>query len=244
MNIGVKVEYIARDERRQKIPWIRVTDRVTGRVTEYVDTEDSLSHEEIALADKRTMDCMDCHNRPSHNYYSPDHQIDVALLTGRIDRTLPGVKKAAVEAMARDYATPEEAQEEIAGIMTRFYKERWPQVYSSRRAEVDQAILATQEAFARSIFPTMKVKWSAYPDDIGHFIDPGCMRCHDARHKSPEGSSLTRDCTACHVILSQGSGDRAQVSTSEAGLEFQHPEDIGEAWREVGCYECHSGVQP
>ena len=33
-------------------------------------------------------------------------------------------------------------------------------------------------------------------------------------------------------------------ATAEKGLEFQHPEDIGDTWKETGCYECHSGVQP
>jgi hypothetical protein len=70
------------------------------------------------------------------------------------------------------------------------------------------------------------------------------MRCHDAKHRSSEGLTLTRDCNACHVILSQGSGERAQVATTQAGLEFEHPTDIGEAWRQMGCFECHRGVQP
>jgi nitrate/TMAO reductase-like tetraheme cytochrome c subunit len=244
MNIAVKVEYIARGERRQEIPWIRVTDQVTGRVTEYMNSDDPLSDEELATASRRRMDCMDCHNRPSHNYYSPDHQIDVAILTGRIEATLPHIKRVAVEAMAAEYESAEAAREGIADAITRYYREKWPGVYSARRVDVDQAILAAQEAYSRSIFPVMKVNWSAYPDDIGHFIYPGCMRCHDGKHKSEDGLTLTADCRTCHVILSQGSGERAQVATSEEGLEFEHPEDIGEAWRETGCFECHTGVQP
>ncbi len=53
MNIGVLVEYIARDEERQEIPWIRVTDRKTGRVTVYKDSEDPITDAEVAAATPR-----------------------------------------------------------------------------------------------------------------------------------------------------------------------------------------------
>jgi len=244
MNIGVRVEYVARDERRQEIPWVRVTDRMTGRVTVYEDTERPLSAEERRRMAPRVMDCMDCHNRPSHVYYSPDHQVDVALLTGRIDRTIPSVKSVAVTAMERDFQSSAAAVRGIANSMTEFYREKFPALYASRRATIDAAIVAVQEAYTRSIFPGMKVKWSEYPDDIGHFIYPGCMRCHDARHRSASGLSLTRNCNACHVILAQGTGRAAQVSSTPEGLEFTHPADIGGAWRESGCFDCHRGVAP
>jgi hypothetical protein len=244
MNIGVEVDYIARDERRQDIPWVRVTDKQTGRVTVYQNEASPLSEDEVKAATPRRMDCMDCHNRPSHKYNSPDHEVDLAILTSRIDRTLPGVKSAAVKAMAGEYETSEDALKGIANSMTEYYREQHPDVYAQRRGTVDEAIVETQAAFSRSIFPEMKVKWSEYPDNIGHFNFPGCMRCHQGSHKSPEGLVLTHDCNACHSILSQGTGERAQVSASHEGLEFLHPEDIGDAWREALCSDCHTGVQP
>ncbi|MCK4776706.1 MAG: NapC/NirT family cytochrome c, partial [Candidatus Krumholzibacteria bacterium] len=75
MNIGFQVEYIPRDERRQDIPWIRVTDHGTGRMTVYQDEDNPLSEEEVLAAIPRVMDCMDCHNRPSHQYRSPEQSI-------------------------------------------------------------------------------------------------------------------------------------------------------------------------
>jgi len=244
MNIGVKVEYIARDTKRLDIPWVRVTDRATGRVTVYQNEEKPLTPEELAAATPRRMDCMDCHNRPSHNYNSPDEEVDLLLLTERADRTLPDIKRVAVEAMAADYATTEEALRGIANYMTDYYRQNYAELYKDRRAEVDRAILATQDAFSRSLFPEMKVRWSEYPDHIGHFHFPGCMRCHEGSHKSAEGLVLSHECHTCHAIISQGTGDRRQIATTEDGLEFEHPEDIGDAWKEVGCYECHSGVKP
>jgi hypothetical protein len=244
MNIAVKIEYIARDKRRQDIPWIRVTDNQTERVTVYQDVDNPLTEEEIANSEIRRMDCMDCHNRPSHIYNSPDYSIDLKILTGRIEQSIPEIKRIAVEAMDSEYATEEEGLREIANYITSYYRLEYPEYYNKNRDNIESAILATQDAFSKNIFPEMKVRWEVYHDNIGHFISPGCMRCHMGNHVSDEGIAITRDCHACHVILSQGSGDRAEEAASQEGLEFQHPEDIDEAWLEMGCHECHTGTQP
>ncbi|MCB1032510.1 MAG: cytochrome C, partial [Acidobacteria bacterium] len=159
-------------------------------------------------------------------------------------RTLPAIKKLAVEAMTEDYASREEAQRGIAGFLTDTYRKEHPEIYASRTTQVDAAIASVQDAYRRNIFPEMKAQWSEYPVNIGHFRNPGCMRCHDGNHVSDDGVVVTNDCRACHSILSQGSGDRLQVASTREGLDFEHPEDIGGLWEEVGCYECHSGVQP
>jgi nitrate/TMAO reductase-like tetraheme cytochrome c subunit len=244
MNIGVRVEYIARDERRQDIPWLRVTDSGTGRVTIYQDEESPLSEEEILAATPRAMDCMDCHKRPSHQYRSPEQTINRAMLTGRIDPSLPAIKRVAVEAMETTYDTEEAAIRNIASKIPDYYRSEHSEIFAERRVVIEQAVVATQQAFSQSIFPEMKVRWDGYPDNIGHFIYPGCMRCHDGNKVSDEGWVITRDCRACHAILAQGSGERAEMATSQDGLEFVHPEDIDEEWRETGCYECHTGTQP
>lgn len=245
MNIGVRVEYIARDERRQEIPWVRITDLQTGRVTTYQDSQNPLSDEEIAQAEIRIMDCMDCHNRPSHVYNSPDHMIDLAILTGKMDRGLPDVKRVAVEAMATIYETEDEGFQKIANYITDYYRKNYPELYQQKRVRVDEAVIATQEAFVQNIFPEMKVRWEGYPNNIGHFTYPGCMRCHAGNHTSEDGLTITRDCNTCHTILSQGSGERAQMATTQEGLEFVHPDELtGEAWKEMGCFDCHTGVAP
>jgi hypothetical protein len=244
MNIGVKVEYIARDDKRLDIPWVRITDRETGRVTIYHDETDPMTPEEVAAAEPREMDCMDCHNRPSHIFYSPDYAVDKAILTGRIDGDLPGIKRVAVEAMSREYSSTEEALTGIANYVTDHYRLEMPEFYAENRVTIDEAILGIENAFKKNIFPRMNVRWSSYSDNIGHFDHPGCMRCHLGDHVTEDGIRITHKCDACHSILSQGSGDRFEVSVTQEGLEFRHPEDIGEAWREIGCWECHTGVQP
>lgn len=245
MNIGVDVIYIARDERRQDIPWVQVTDKYTGRVTTYADKKNPLTEEEIKSAVKRKMDCMDCHNRPSHKYPSPDQMIDEAILTELIDPSLPDIKRLAVEAMDGDYATEDEALREIANYIENAYRLNHPDVFAKKRVEIDQAIVATQHQYSTSIFPEMKTKWDEYPDNIGHFIFPGCMRCHDGNMTTSEGISITTDCTACHIIFRQGRGEHEQVALSSEGLKFIHPEDPDdEDFDEISCYECHTGTQP
>jgi hypothetical protein len=243
MNISVKVDYIARDERREDIPWVRVTEP-SGLVTVYRVQDKPLGEAEIRTAEIRRMDCVDCHNRPSHKYNPPDRLIDAAIVTGQIDPTIPEIKRVAVEAMSREYATEEEGLSAIADHILGYYTDEHPEVPRSKRAALDRAIAATQEYFRQNMFPEMKVRWDRYPDNIGHFIYRGCMRCHDGEHVDETGRAVSSDCSSCHAILAQGSGDRAQASPASGGLEFVHPEDIGEAWRETGCYECHTGSQP
>ncbi len=241
MNVGVEVQYIARDERRQEIPWVRVRDRQTGRTTVYQDRDDPLSEEEIAAATPRLMDCMDCHNRPSHIFRSPDEAVDQALASRKLDPSLRAIKRLAVETISQEYATREEGLASIERTLAERYAAEYPEV---EPAAVAAAVRATQEVFTNTIFPEMKARWSLYPDNIGHFNFTGCMRCHDGKHVDETGTAVTTQCTACHTILAQGPPDALEVSGSEEGLPFTHPEDIGDAWQEIGCHECHTGTQP
>lgn len=244
MNIGYEMEYIARDFERQDIPWVRIKEASTGRVTVYQDNESPLTSEEYEASEIRQLDCMDCHNRPSHVYYSPDHSIDKALLADKIDRSLPEIKRVAVESMDREFETERSALDSIASFISDFYQLEYPELMKESGDQIEKSILAVQEVFKQNIFPEMKVTWREYPSNLGHFESPGCFRCHNGRLESPAEKQISTDCKACHTILAQGSGEDRQVATSVDGLEFQHPEDIDEEWRETGCYECHGGTQP
>ncbi len=239
-----RIEYIARDERRQDIPWVRATNLSTGRQTVYQNTDEPLSDEELAAATVHIFDCMDCHNRPSHIYNSPDHAIDEALFTERLDPTLPKIKQVAVEAMAFKYETEADARHGIANKISDFYLENYPELSAERKSDIETAILAVQAKYEQNIFPEMKVRWEEYPNNLGHFTNSGCMRCHEGKHTSKDGKTISRECTGCHVILSQGSGDKQMMAESMDGLEFVHPEDIDDAWKEMNCHECHTGTQP
>ena len=224
MNIANKVEYIATDEARQKIPWIRVTDR-DGKATVFESEDEKLKPEQLAAATLRRVDCIDCHNRPSHIYNAPDKAVNIAMATGRIDPKLPSVKKNAVAALTGDYKTSEEALQKIAAKL---------KDYDAK------TVAEVQTIYSQNFFPEMNVNWRKYPNNIGHTIFPGCYRCHDGKHKSAEGKVVTHDCNSCHTIIAQGSGDKL-ASISPQGLEFQHPSDIGDLWKEMNCAECHNG---
>ena len=65
---STRVTYITTDPKRQTIPYVRVED-ARGRVIEY--RTEGVTDEELAKGERRLMDCMDCHNRPSHRF-DPD----------------------------------------------------------------------------------------------------------------------------------------------------------------------------
>ncbi len=244
MNVGNDVEYIPRDDKRQDIAWVRVRDRNNGRSLVYEDTENPLTPEERDTLEVRTMDCMDCHNRPSHVYKSPDKSIDLALSVGKIDSTLPNIKSIAVAVMDKEYTSESEAHDSVASGITDYYAVEYPEVLESRHEDITNAIATVQEAFSQSIFPEMKVRWDVYPNNLGHLTSPGCFRCHNDRLVATTGQSMATECTTCHSILSQGSGEFAEVASTPSGLDFKHPEDIDEEWRETLCSDCHTGVQP
>ncbi len=231
---GNKIEYIAADEQRLEIPWVRMTDE-DGNVSIFQSEDESkqLTPEEIATAEIRTMDCIDCHNRPTHQYHSPERMLNDALASGRLDPALPEIKYNGIEALTGDYATEDEALESI--------REQLQEAYPDGGPQVEQAIATVQDLFAKNIFPEMKVSWEQYPDHIGHMITPGCFRCHNGDHVNEQGRVISRDCNSCHTIIAQGPG-REVSSVHSGGLEFQHPEDIGEEWKESRCDDCHTGV--
>jgi nitrate/TMAO reductase-like tetraheme cytochrome c subunit len=241
MNIGVEVHYIARDVKRQEIPWIEVRDKRSGRVTVYEDSEKPLTAKERQTLVARRMDCMDCHNRPSHTYRAPDRAVDDLMLRGDIDASVPGMKSQAVAAMAGDYKTPEAAMQTIATSITEYYRTKQPDVYAAKQEQIQRSITGVQKAYNNNVFPLMKASWTSYPNNLGHLYNPGCMRCHDGKHTSKQGITITHDCNACHVILAQGP-DREHLVMS--GVPFQHPEDVGGAELEMTCSDCHSGKQP
>ena len=244
MNIANQVEYIATDVRRQEIPWVRITNLKTGETTEYMSTEKPLSAKEKATAAIRKMDCMDCHNRPTHIFHPPSHSVNLALATGKIDPTLPHIKRTGVKFLAAKYPTTAAALNAIKKGVETFYHDKYPTLAKDSGDAILSAISELQDIFRKNFFPEMKVRWDIYPDNIGHLIFPGCYRCHDGLHKSADGKVITKDCTACHTIMAQGKPQAMAFSTGLTGLVFQHPEDIGGLWQEMKCSDCHTGELP
>ncbi len=240
MNIKNTIEYIASDEQREVIPWVRSTDPV-GHVTEYMSTEQPLKPEQIAKATMRRMDCVDCHNRPSHIFRPPDRAVDEAFEAGRLDPSLPYLKRESVRLLAGEYPTEPAAQAAILKGLAEFYQKEYPEVYREKTAAVQQATAELSQIYGRNMFPEMRADWRAHPNHIGHLNAQGCFRCHDGLHKSREGQVITKDCNACHTILAQGTPEEVAQAKLEA-QPFRHPVDVGTDVTELKCSECHTGT--
>ena len=225
MNVGNKIEYVATDDARQKIPYVRMTD-VQGVVTEFRSPRFTNAINESLV---RRMDCMDCHNRPAHRYETPNSAVNLAMSLDKIDRSLPYIKTNVLFVLTRSYTNETQALQTIATLLAERYPSN-PKI----RAVIDVA----QQIYKDNFFPEMKASWQTYPDNIGHKDWPGCFRCHDGLHKTGDGkrSIKANDCNACHTILTQGSGKELEQLTPN-GQKFKHPGDEVDG----ACNDCHTG---
>jgi nitrate/TMAO reductase-like tetraheme cytochrome c subunit len=237
MNLENEVHYFS-DEKRQKIDYIKVRNRRTGVVTEYFAEGTKLTPQQMASLPLRKMDCVDCHNRPTHIYQPPDRAVDRALLSNAIRRDLPYIKTQAVTAITKDYASTPQALDTIAKDINAYYQKDYPDLYAARKKDIDASIQTMQKIFQTIRFPEMKTDWRTHPDNIGHFYTTGCFRCHDDQHVSKDGKRVTKQCNICHDVLGQKEGGTVMIAAPEA--QFQHPVDLGDL-RMMTCSECHTG---
>ncbi len=235
-HIGQEVTYISRDKKRQDIPYISVKGK-DGKIREYLTSEKPLGKGEAANGEKRIMDCIDCHNRPSHIYKSPGEAVDAHLHAGVIDASLPYFKKVAVGLMtSAAYKTTGEAKDAIAGGIHDYYDRNYPVLAREKSARIQQAITESQELYETNFFPRMNASWRTYPNNIGHFNFPGCFRCHDDKHKSADGHVIRKDCDLCHKVMRQ---IQENVPAGAAVTSFTHPVDIGDELYKSNCSDCH-----
>jgi nitrate/TMAO reductase-like tetraheme cytochrome c subunit len=194
-----KVSYIA-DEKRETMYSVEHRNS-KGEITEYQLADSKMPPQELAKLERRVMDCVDCHNRPTHIYRLPEESVDTAIAKDQIDRSLPFVKKKGVDLLKAVYTSEAEAHAQIDKGLREFYQKEHPQVLSQQQTKVDAAVRALQGIYSRNVFPKMQVTWGTYPNNLGHQNFPGCFRCHDDNHKSQVGKAITQDCSACHDLL-------------------------------------------
>ena len=185
------------------------------------------------------MDCIDCHSRPTHQFRAPYRLLNDAMQFGQLDKTVPGLKEQGMEVLSKKYATGEEAEAGIERTLKEYYATKQAEYLKAHPESVENAIRTVKQLYRDNMFPEMKTRWDTHPDNIGHLISPGCFRCHDGEHRSVEGVTISRDCKACHLIVEQGPAGKTEKNIE--GLEFKHPVDIGEDWKESSCNDCHSG---
>ena len=237
MNLSNQINYIATDEERQNIAYISARD-MQGRVTEYFAKDSKLTKEQIASSPKRRMDCIDCHNRPTHIYVPPDTSVDRSFASHRLDISLPFLKQQSVAALTGSYKDTDAAMQGIAKTIFEFYNSKYPDLSKSKQPEIRGAIDELQRIYKLTFFPEMKLDWRTHPNNIGHLFFNGCFRCHDGQHVSPEGKVIPKGCNTCHTVLSQQ--ENAVNIASAPGADFKHPVDLGDLTA-VNCSDCHTG---
>ena len=164
------------------------------------------------------------------------------MKTGKISKTLPGVKLAAMQVLYVDYSTKDSAMMAIQNSVNEYYNSTYPDIATSRKADIDAAITEIQNGYASNIFPFMKASWKSYPNNLGHMESNGCYRCHNNRHSTTEGKVISKDCNLCHNIKAQTIGDSVFFAGPNQVLEFRHPVDIGDAWQTELCSTCHTAL--
>ena len=242
INPDVSIEYVSSTTDRETIPWVKYTNRRTGEVQIFQDPDDPLQEGALDSLENRSMDCMDCHNRPSHSYKSANVYMNNALISGIVPEELPYIKKASMKVLSNQFSSTDTALLEIRNSISTYYQTKRPGIYATQKDLIEKAILGIQGEFQKNTFPAMKASNSSYLNHIGHLESDGCFRCHNGRHVSESGKVISKDCNLCHTIIAQGTIDDLKTVSYRDTLEFRHPIDIGTAWQESNCSECHRSM--
>jgi hypothetical protein len=203
-----KLRYYATDREREKIVWIQQvnadgTTRVWTRPGKPIDEAD------IDPAELRTMDCVDCHNRPTHIYLPPAEAIEARMRTGELDPDLPWIRKIAEEVIVKQYDTTEAAMQGIEQDLAAAYREGFQQLWATRQRDIINAAQVLKDIYRQQVFPQMNIQWNTYESLIGHPTKntQRCFRCHDGLFRDEAGDRITLDCDSCHYILAEQSQD-------------------------------------
>jgi hypothetical protein len=200
---NARIRYISTDVERQTIPVVYYTDD-SGKTTEFVSSDVKPTQQQLDKGEHRVMDCVDCHNRPTHVFELPENAVDKQMSLGRISPELPYIRKKSVEVLKVNYPARDVAKRNIVEELNNFYRTNYPDIYQTRRPLVQLAGEEVANIYLRNIFPDMRVTWGVHPNNLGHNDSPGCFRCHDGSHTSADGQTITNDCSACHDVLAAG----------------------------------------
>jgi nitrate/TMAO reductase-like tetraheme cytochrome c subunit len=197
---GYEISYAAADAKRQTIPWVERRDVRTDETKTYLAA--GTTAEQAKSLSKQVMQCVDCHDRPTHAFAPPDSALNRALALGQLSPTLPFIKKQGLALLQANYTSRSDAKQKIPAAVDGYYKNTHPDVYAQRKAEVDAAGKALLAIYNRNVFPEQKVKWDTYSNNLGHTDSPGCFRCHDGAHTTSDGkATIGQDCASCHQML-------------------------------------------
>lgn len=244
INQEMQIEYVATTADRESIPWVKFTNLKTGEVRIFEDTENKLDPKALDTLPRRIMDCMDCHNRPSHSYQSAIVFTDNAIIAGEVTKELPMIKRVAMNVLKGPFTDKDSSLAYIRDSITNFYKTGYPSLYNQMKPLIDKSITGIQKAFSLNVFPYMRASSTNYLNHIGHLESDGCFRCHSDRHRTAKGQTIPKDCNLCHTIVAQGPASQMHYMPIDSLMEFRHPIDIKDNWKTYLCTECHRQLYP
>jgi hypothetical protein len=209
-----RIRYVATDERREEIGWVELV-TPDGQRRVYARDGEELPPAEELEERARVMDCIDCHNRPTHLFEVPSRALDRRLANGENLTELPYYKREARAAIENgEYSTREEGIEGVRESVLAFYRDSYPEVWSQSRTLVERGADVAGEVYGESVFPEMSTNWETHPNHIGHEDSPGCWRCHDEELATEDGEHvITIDCEICHTFPVDGSPERPDLAS-------------------------------
>ena len=212
---GVSIRYASTESSRQTIPWVEYKNSHTNESRTYV--ADGVKDEDAAKLLRYEMQCVDCHNRPTHIFQLPERAVNRAMALGRIPVSLPYIKKKGVEVLKAGYATSKDAERKIPEVLQSYYRDAYPAIHKDRPGDIARAANTILAIYNENVFPELKVTWGTYQNNLGHTDFPGCFRCHDDAHTSSDQQTITQDCGACHEVLAASEASPEVLRT--LGLE-------------------------
>jgi hypothetical protein len=241
-----KVEYYPLDELEQDIPYIRVYND-DGTTTEYVDVESGFDKSTIDAGKMKTMDCVTCHNRVTHEFSFPEESINTAMARGQIDPNIPLIHKKAVQVMTAPYENQVQAYAAIDKLET-YYKQT--EYYAGNADKITAATQSLKDIYDRTVFHDQQVDWKTHPNNVGHINSPGCFRCHDGKHLDDQKQAIRLECNLCHSVpVIKGEDDfvtNIEISTGPEPETHLNPNWISLHNQAFGpsCSACHTTDDP
>jgi nitrate/TMAO reductase-like tetraheme cytochrome c subunit len=218
-NPDVEVRYQFLDDARARIGKIDVYER-HRLVASFLPPG---KHE--SAVGERTMDCVDCHNRPAHQLdASPKDAIERALDAKLLSAKLPFIAKVGASLLARCDAPRDEAEAFFRRELGESYRREHPEVRLAG-LELDASAKALTELYRLNVYPALKLGFGSHRNDLGHGGSQGvggCFRCHDTQHeaKLADGTTKTlgQDCDSCHERIAMGENPAKLDDTLQLAL--------------------------
>lgn len=200
------------DNREQSIDSVVYTDPRTGQERTFIAVGKIRDSSNAALDVQRMMErdhvvqmqCISCHNREGHDIPSAGNAVDDAMLEGRLDPTLPFLKKKAVEILSGPWTTAEQDLAEIAQLPA-WYAAEYPLVARQKADSVQKSTEELTRLYKQLVTPGMETGPGTYPSNLGHQSGTGCFRCHDGAHyevvdKVVTQTTIPSNCDTCHTF--------------------------------------------